>query len=316
MKNKFLFLIFWVTLTYAGQAQEEVRQVEFSNSFTATILPKKGCNSRAIRHKEGVKVITSFYLPDTTIIRQSLTNRDGSFEVMIPDACKGIVPISFNTYDKAGKQLGYLVEIDRNDGRKAEDMDDDHPYCLVDSLGYTIYVYDMLRESELQLLRGKKLQLLPQWLVKRKPIEVAYKKEHRALAWSDTQFSLFKSPIFHLSYYYKDGERSILHYTYNLFRAPDESHSLHNTDYNDVAHAYHIPRLGGEEILMNRVSVVAVSMAPYDIQQARSTINTAEANLQVQKNLEPYNPMKVGYYNILPLVYVDKDTFFTYITVK
>ena len=268
--TRFPFLCLIAAFFYAQEVYSLsiVFQITRQDMLVGKILPHRGYKSRrTIKHIKGILVKTSFYLTDSTIIKVTYIDSLGLFEVPIPNECKGSIRISFNTYYN-GKSKGYLVKIDRRDGRCVRD-ETAHPMVLKDSLGYDVYVFDMQRESELCLLRGEKIGYLPKWLVKQSLIKEAYYKERRALAWSNYFFSIYKCPIFHLDVIDSWGGHRIVSYTYHLigdnnFAAPTPiEYSEHLTSYQYAPGT--IRRLGGEKILINNVSVLAVSMKPFDI---------------------------------------------------
>ena len=277
------------------------------------ILPKKGIKSSSIRHKSGVRVVATFYMSNDSapLQAEALTDSDGAFCVPVPSKAHGRIAVSFNTY-RNGKSKGYLVEIDRRDGRSVRD-ETAHPMVLKDSLGYDVYIFDMQRESELCLLRGEKIGYLPKWLVKQSPIKEAYYKERRAIAWNYYKFSLYNSPTFKIKIEgVPDNDRNfrIVHYRYSLFEA---SYYPYPFRAKDIA----IIDFGGPRLKINELKMLHVSMAPYKIPEKIDSPHESYQLLNSRvKEIANYNPMKTNYGKTRPMVYTEGDTFYTYLDVE
>lgn len=301
----FFFLFISVHTNVYAQAGLS-RRAETVPSFRCTgmVHPHKGA-SHALRNKGGVQVEAFFYAEADTFMRYAMTDTDGRFEMLVPSGCTGRVKVGFNTY-RNGKSMGYLVELDREDGRRAADGISAEYVCIQDSAGHDIYVYDMQRESELCLLRGGKIDYMPKWLVGQQPVKDAYYKERRAIAWSCNRLSLYKCPLFKLSLYNESTGYRVMKYHYNLL---EERNTINGVQSG-------ILELGGPRVWMNNIDKLYVSTARFPVSCIFiSPEDDKQIRMQLQKNIAPYNPIGVYYNKTLPMVYIEDKTFYTYLDI-
>ena len=75
-----------------------------------------------------------------------------------------------------------------------------------------------------------------------------------------------------------------------------------------------IIEFGGPRVWMNGIDKLYVSTAPFPIDCIYISQNDDEPiRMQLQKNIAPYKPIGVYYKRMMPMVYIEDNTFYTYL---